>query len=65
MQISKEYIENNLGLKKQLDSSGKPFYELEGEGIFIETQEKSGWVFIPDEPYTYFGTVEQFELFVR
>lgn len=60
MQMDKKYIEDNLGLTVKTDSNGGRYYELEGEGIFIETQEGTGWVFIPNEPI---GIVYQKETF--
>ena len=62
MEITKEYIENNIGLKRQKDSNGGEYYELEGEGFFIKAENGSSWVFIPMEVVSIISDRRIFEI---
>lgn len=65
MRLTKEYIEENIGLKREKDVNGGVYYELKEEGVFIQDEDSSYWVFIPNEPVKLIRNVEFFELYVR
>lgn len=71
--MDKRYIEEDLGLESFTDAGGNKVYgypnnDFESEdfeGFFIEKEDKSGWIFIPDEPINYVVTREMFEIAYR
>ena len=65
MRLTKEYIEENISLKREKDVNGGVYYELKEEGVFIQDEDSSYWVFIPNEPVKLIRNVEFFELYVR
>ena len=62
MKITKDYIENNIGLQKQKDSNNGEYYELENEGFFIKAEDGSSWVFIPLEIVSIISDRRIFEI---
>lgn len=63
--ISKNYIEDNLGLKKEKDAGGGEVYFYENEGFFIKSQSGSNWMFIPIDERKRIVNEELFETLYR
>lgn len=62
--MDKRYIREDLGLKKAKDYKGEVYFYPDEEdfvGFFIESEDKTHFVFIPSEPIDSLSSKTAFE----